>query len=44
MLKILSEMLSAISTYYAVSVFPLCLHYAPKLATFVTIILGHFNQ
>ena len=31
-------------THYALSVFLLCLHYAPRLATFVAIILEHFNQ
>ena len=36
--KLLSE-ISQIFTHYALSVFLLCLHYAPKLATFVTTIL-----
>ena len=31
-------------THYALSVFLLCLHYAPKLATCVAIILEHLNQ
>ena len=29
---------------YTLSVFLLCLHYAPKLAKFVIIILEHFNR
>ena len=47
MLKILPKMLSGVfrnSTHYALSVFLLCLHYAPNLAAFVTIIMEHFNQ
>jgi len=42
-LKILPKMLSGISQNYVLSVFLLCLHYAPKLATFVTIMFEQFN-
>ena len=45
MLRMLPKMLSEIShnfTYYALQVFPLCLHCVPKLATILAIILAHF--
>ena len=47
MLKTLPKMLLGIFQifyHYALTVFLLCLHYAPKLTTFVTIILEQFNQ
>ena len=47
MLKVLPKILSGISLNFHLlcsSVFLLCLHYAPRLVTFVTIILEHFNQ
>ena len=46
-LKILPKMLSGISQIFHLLyslVLSLCLHYAPKLATFLTSILEHFNQ
>jgi len=42
MLKILPPLLSGIPklfTYYALTVFPLCLHYAPRWATFLSALL-----
>ena len=47
MLRILPKLFSGISqTLHLLcsSVFPLCLHYAPRLTTFLIIILEHFNQ
>ena len=41
----LPKLLSAkFFSYYAFQVCPLCLHYAPRLATFFLIFLEHFNQ
>ena len=44
MLNILPKMLSQNFHILCSSVFPLCLHYAPRLATFLTVILKHCNQ
>jgi len=42
--NILKTLTKQFFTYYTHSVFPLYLHYATRLATFLTTILEHFNH